>query len=82
MRQFPHALAIGGAILAAAVPFAVASVDAKGDLPVTAGSKTDRLPAAACSEQDWPYVSGSCLPGATPARVIAITGENSTVLVR
>lgn len=82
MRRFPLAAAIGSTILAVAVPFALASVDAGGDLPVLAGAKMDRLPSASCADQDWPYVSGPCLGGSVPVRVVPITGSNTTALVR
>jgi hypothetical protein len=83
MRLLPFASLIGAAAVAAvAVPLALASAAPRGELPVIAGAKGDRLPSATCADESWPYVSDACLPAVAPARVIAVSGENATVLVR
>lgn len=73
---------VSAAVVLVAVPLALAAGNPRDELPVIAGAKGDRLPAADCSAESWPYVSDACLPAAAPARVIAVSGENATVLVR
>jgi hypothetical protein len=75
--------ALAAAVLATAVPLAIAATGGAGGaaLPVVSGAKSDRMPLAGC-EGEWPNVSAACLPSVAPARVITVTGADTTVLVR
>ena len=78
---------VPAALLAAAVPLAVAATSPGDDaLPVIAGAKGDRLPhTTTCTDEVWPYVSRSCLADADavgPARVVTVERDNATILMR